>query len=136
VLRSLLLGNADPKWHSPAVPQLKPRLKPRLQDRTDNTHTKVSPDITTQIISYISELQRKINYYKPYFESSKVLRSLILHKLFKSYYCSGKDKTTSNETIDGSIKPVRDITQWEGCQRPLRDHPSRQTNPEAKCMAK
>ena len=25
------------------------------QDRTDNTHTKVSPEITTQIISYISE---------------------------------------------------------------------------------
>ena len=26
-----------------------------FQDRTDNTHTKVSPEITTQIISYISE---------------------------------------------------------------------------------
>ena len=59
VFRSLLLGNADPKWHSPAVPQLKPRLKPRLQDRTDNTHTKVIPDITTQIISYISEFAAK-----------------------------------------------------------------------------
>ena len=73
VLRSLLLGNADPKWHSPAVPRLKPRLKPRLQDHIDNTHTKVSLEITTQIISYISELQRKFNYYKTCSESSEVL---------------------------------------------------------------
>ena len=30
-----------------------------FQDRTDNTHTKVSPDITTQIISYIIRIAAK-----------------------------------------------------------------------------
>ena len=37
-----------------------------FQDRTDNTHTKVSPEITTQDISYISEfVAKKEIYYKP-----------------------------------------------------------------------
>ena len=55
-----------------------------FQDRTDNTHTKVSPEITTQNISYISEwLQRKINLLQTEFRIAKYYR-VQLFKLFKS----------------------------------------------------
>ena len=40
-----------------------------FQDRTDNTHTKVSPEITTQIISYISEFAAESKFItKPFSE--------------------------------------------------------------------
>ena len=73
--------------------------------QTTMTHTKVSPEITTQIISYISESSTgKLNYYKPCSKSNEVLQSHILHKVFKSHYCSGRSKTTSSKTRDASIK--------------------------------
>jgi len=59
---SSLLGNSDPNRHAPIKATL-------FQDRTDNTHTKVSLGITTQIISYISEFAvEKYIYYKPSLE--------------------------------------------------------------------
>ena len=63
-----------------------------FQDRTDNTHTKVSPEITTQIISYISEFAAERKFITNHVQSSKVLQKSELHKLFKSYYYSGKSK--------------------------------------------
>ena len=47
-----------------------------FQDRVDNTHTKVSPEITTQNISYISEwLQWKNKFITNWVQNSKVLQS-------------------------------------------------------------
>ena len=46
-----------------------------FQDRTDNTHTKVSPEIITQIISYISEFAAEINLLQNHVQNSKVLQS-------------------------------------------------------------
>ena len=78
--------------HSPAVPRVKPRLKPRLQDCSDNSHTKVSPEITTQNISYISEFAAEKKFITNQVQNSKVLQSLILHKLFDYHCCSGRGK--------------------------------------------
>ena len=60
-----------------------------FQNRAGNTHTKVSPEITTQNISYISEwLQRKINLLQTKFRVVKYYKVQLL-KLFKSY-CSAE----------------------------------------------
>ena len=45
-----------------------------FQDRTDNTHTKVSPEITTQIISYISEFAAERNLLQTMFRVAKYYR--------------------------------------------------------------
>ena len=63
-----------------------------FQDRTDNTHMKVSPEITTQIISYISEFAAERKFITNHVQSSKVLQKSKLHKLFMSDYCSGRSK--------------------------------------------
>ena len=44
-----------------------------FQDRTDNTQTKMSPEITTQIISYILEFVAERKFITNYVQSSKVL---------------------------------------------------------------
>ena len=47
-----------------------------FQDRTYNTHTKVSPEITTQNISYIIRVcSGKVNLLQNHIQSSEVLRS-------------------------------------------------------------
>ena len=43
---------------------------------------------------------------------------------------------TTSGTRDASIKSVRDITQWEGCQHQLKGHPTQQTSPDATYTAK
>ena len=45
-----------------------------FQDRTDNTHTKVSPEITTQIISYISEFAAERKFITTMFRVAKYYR--------------------------------------------------------------
>ena len=63
-----------------------------FQDCVDKTHTKVSPEITTQNISYISEwLQWKINLLQTKFRVVKYYRVQLL-KLFKSHCFSRSSK--------------------------------------------
>ena len=46
-----------------------------FQDRAENTHTKVSPEITTQIISHIIEFAaEKLSYYKSMFRVAEYYR--------------------------------------------------------------
>ena len=44
-----------------------------FQDHTDNTHTKVSPDITTQSIAYIIKVAAESKFITSHVQSSKVL---------------------------------------------------------------
>ena len=78
-----------------------------FQDRADNTHTKMSTEITTQNISYISEwLQRKINLLQTKFRKVKYYRVQLL-KLFKSHCFSRSSKRRLTKGCDALIKPVR-----------------------------
>ena len=44
-----------------------------FQDRIDNTHTKVSPEITTQSISYIIRVAAESKFITNHIQSSEVL---------------------------------------------------------------
>ena len=71
---------------------------------------KVSPEITTQNISYISEyLQWKINLLQTKFRVVKYYRVQLL-KLFMSHCFSGSNKRQLAKGCDASIKPIRNTS--------------------------
>ena len=65
-------------------------------DRTDNTHTKVSPEITTQIISYISEFAVESKFITKQVQSSKVLQSFN-YSNYSSLSVQRKQKKITNK---------------------------------------
>jgi len=85
-----LLGNSNSNIALTGSSSSEASIKATLTGSTDSTHTKVSSEITTHNILHL-RVAAEFNYYKPSSESSKVLQSLILHKLFMSR-CSGKIK--------------------------------------------
>ena len=83
--------------HSPAIPRVRPRLKPRYRImHTDNTHSKVSPEITTQNISYISELQWNLIITKHVQKVVSNTESQTTQIYSSLIVCSGIDKTTTS----------------------------------------
>ena len=90
----------------------------------------------------------EFNYYKSGSEQqgttkfyvTKIYLSLIVcsgevktyTNLFKSHCLQRRGKNDIQGNDSASIKPVRDFSQWRGCQHRLRDHPTLQTSLEAK----
>ena len=66
-----------------------------FQDHTDNTHTKVSPEITTQIISYISEFAAESKFY-----------SKTMFRIVKYYRVSNYSNYSSVIVLAEAIKDV------------------------------
>ena len=97
------------------------------KDRADNTHTKVSPEITTQNISYISEwLQRKINLLQTRFRIVKYYRVPSTQFIQVSLF-SGSSKRQLAKGGDTSIKPIRKCHSAGGWSAPA-EGPSHSTD--------
>ena len=85
---------------------------------------KVSPEITTQIISYISEFAAEKKFITNHVQSSKVLQKSELHKLFKCHSLSGSNKTSNERKWHIDKAHTKSVTQWEGGQHQLKGHPT------------
>ena len=80
-----------------------------FQDHIDNTHTKVSPEITTQIISYISEFAAERNLLQTMFRVPKYYR-VPNYTNYSSVIVSAEAIKHLTKGSDVSIKPIQNTS--------------------------
>jgi hypothetical protein len=103
-----LQGNDDSNVTLTSSSLSEASIKAMLQDHTDNTHTKVSPEITTQIILYISELQRNLfitNHVQKVVSTTESYTT----QIYSSFIVAAESKTTSNKKGNALISPYETL---------------------------
>ena len=106
-------GNDDSNVALTSSSSSEASIKAMLQDHTDNTHMKVSPEITTKIISYISELQWNLfitNHVQKVVSTTESYTT----QIYSSFIVAAESKTTSNKKGNASISPYETLLGGRG----------------------